>query len=104
MFKNKYKNIITEVDGIKFKSKKEAKRYSELKLLFAAGEVIHFNWQVPLRLSKSGVRPITYYADFFVIFKDGSWRYEDTKGFRTQVYKLKKRLVKDVFGIDIFEI
>ena len=103
MKRNKYNNTIVEIDGIKFRSKIEAKRYNELKILKQSGDVVHFNYQVPLRLS-GGTRPVTYYADFLVIFNDCTWRYEDTKGFRTPSYKNKKKLVKDKYGIEIYEL
>ena len=50
MLKHKFKAKPTETDGIKFSSKKEAKRYSNLKTLKNIGEVIFFLRQVPFHL------------------------------------------------------
>lgn len=98
--KNKYNNQIIEIDGIKFRSKKEAKRYSELKLLKNNGLVIDFKMQIPFQVTEKH----KYYADFMVCYNDGRIEYEDTKGVRTPLYKIKKQLVKERHGIDIVEL
>ena len=48
--KRKYANVRTQVDGIWFDSKLEARRYGELKMLKAAGQVEYFLMQVPFHL------------------------------------------------------
>lgn len=101
---SKYHAQYTTVDGIKFASKKEATRYRELKLLERAGVITKLRMQVPFILvdkSQFG-RQIKYLADF-VYEEDGETVVEDTKGFRTDVYKLKKRLVAEKYGIVIKE-
>ena len=104
---SKYHAIKTEVDGIKFDSKKEAKRYQELKLLEHSKAISNLRLQVPYTLidkSKHG-RAIKYIADF--VYYDNSLKneiVEDTKGYRTDVYKLKKRLMAEVHGIEIKEL
>lgn len=100
---HKYHAEKTEVDGIKFDSKKEAQRYKELKLLERAGEIHDLQLQVPYTLipkSEHG-RAVKYIADF-VYFENGKRVVEDTKGFRTKEYKLKKRMMAEI-GIDIRE-
>lgn len=97
---NKYRNIPTVVDGIKFASKKEAKRYNELKLLKQIGEVKEFELQKSYKLAGR----YRYVCDFFVKWKNGIECVEDVKGFKTQVYKLKKAWIKDKYNIDIVEI
>lgn len=102
--RSKYRAVKTEIDGIKFASKKEARRYQELKLLEKAGEIKDLRCQYPITLidkSKYG-REIKYYADFVYIEND-ELILEDTKGYRTDVYKLKKRLVAERYGMVIRE-
>lgn len=99
---NKYHNKKT--NG--FDSKKEAKRYCELKLLERAGKISDLRTQVPyivIEKSKYG-RAVRYYADFVYFDKDTNQIVvEDTKGFRTDIYKLKKRLLAEKYGIVIKE-
>ena len=104
---SKYHAIKTEIDGIEFDSKKEAKRYQELKLLEQAKQIKYLQLQVPYILipkSKYG-RQITYRADF-VYFDNREQKVvvEDVKGIKTPVYKLKKRLMAEVHGIIIEEV
>jgi dsDNA-binding SOS-regulon protein len=61
---SKYGAVRTEVDGISFASKKEARRYSELKLLERAGEIADLQLQPRFPLTVNGVRVCTYVADF----------------------------------------
>ncbi len=98
--KHKFHAKKTEVDEIRFDSKKEAKRFGELKLLQRAGEVLFFLSQVPFRLSGKTV----YRLDFLVFWKDGEISFEDVKGYRTETYKLKKRQVEELYPIKITEI
>lgn len=102
--KNKYKAVKVVVNGIKFDSKKEAKRYQELVLLQKTHYIRDLKLQVPFVLiekSKYG-RQIKYVADFTYI-ENGVLVVEDTKGFKTDVYKLKKRLMAEKYGIEIKE-
>lgn len=102
----KYHAVKTEVDGIKFDSKKEAKRYQELKLLEKAKVIKDLRLQVPFTLiekSEHG-RAIRYIADFVYYDNEkGKEIIEDTKGFRTDVYKLKARMMAEQ-GHKIYEL
>lgn len=100
----KYHNSKTVIDGIRFDSKKEAKRYLELKILEKAGVIKELKRQVPyILIDKSCYgRAIKYVADF-VYLENGQLVVEDVKGVRTPVYKLKKRLMAEVYGIEIKE-
>jgi hypothetical protein len=105
---NKYRNVKTEVDAIRFDSKREAARYQELKLLERAGEIRDLSLQVRLPLEVNGEKVCTYICDFHYFEKNkglgfGRWVYEDVKGKRTPVYLLKKKLVKAILGIEILE-
>ena len=101
---SKYHSKKTIVDGIKFDSMKEANRYNQLKIFECAGLIKGLELQVPFQLipkTKYG-RAIKYVADF-VYYEDGKKVVEDTKGFKTDVYKLKKRLMAETYGIEIKE-
>lgn len=95
----KFGNRKTEADGRTYDSAREAKRHNELKLLQKSGGILAWAEQVPFLLP-GGIR---YIADFVILQKDGTWRVEDSKGFRTKEYRLKKRLMADM-GIEIQEI
>ena len=96
---SKYHNIIEECDGIRFQSKKEAKYYRELCCRVHAGEVKYFLRQTPFHL-KGGVK---YVVDFVEFWTDGSVHYVDVKGHKTEMYRVKKRLVEAAYPIEIEE-
>lgn len=111
--KNKYHNKKVTVDGITFDSVKEARRYSELILLQRAGKIkdLRRQWKYVLIPSqyaevdgkrKCIERECTYVADF-VYLQDGEIIVEDTKGFRTPEYKIKRKLMLFLKGIRIKE-
>ena len=100
--KSKYKNIRVELDGHKFDSKKEANRYIALQMLQTAGEISNLRLQVPYELNEGGSHSLKYVADF-VYLKNGVEIVEDVKGFRTAVYLKKKKLMKKLHRIYIFE-
>lgn len=97
---SKYKAQRVEIDGIKFSSKKEGKRYQELKALQHFGDVKFFLRQTPFYLP-GGVK---YLLDFLVFWTNGNITYEDVKGFKTPTYKLKKKMVEALYPILIIEI
>lgn len=92
--------IPTQLDGIKFASKKEAKRYRELRLLEKTGEVVFFLRQVPFHLSGN----VKYICDFMVFWKNEIVTFEDVKGIKTPMYILKKKQVEALYPIRIVEI
>lgn len=96
---NKYLNKKTEVDGIKFDSRKEATRYGYLKI---DPEVSDLQLQVSFPITINGILICRYVADF-VYFRSGVQVVEDVKGVRTAVFILKKKLMKAVHNIDIKE-
>jgi len=108
--KTKYNNKITELYGIKFHSRKESVRYSQLKLYEKGGLIKDLRLQVPYELIPKLVingkteRAIKYVADFvYIDTVNGKEIVEDCKGMRLDVYKIKYRLMKQVHGIDIKE-
>lgn len=107
MNRNKYHAKKTELDGIRFDSRKEAARYSELKLLERAGEIRDLQLQVPFELipKQEGERACTYVADFVYHMTDtGKMVVEDAKGMRTDAYKIKRKLMMWRHGIRIREV
>ena len=96
---NKYRNVVTVVDGIRFDSKREARYYEKLKLRIAAGEVAYFLRQVPIHLP-GGTKLV---VDFQVFFVDPSkpCSYDDTKGKQTKEFRIKKREVEHHYPITI---
>lgn len=100
MIRHKFNAKRTELDGIKFPSKKEAKYYSELLLRQKAGEVLFFLRQTSFHLP-GGVK---YVCDFTEFLTDGSVQFVDVKGMRTDMYTVKKKLVEALFPIEIKEI
>lgn len=114
------------VNGIEFDSKKEAQRYQELRLLERADRISNLRLQVKYVLIptqreasfdvyKSGPQKgqrkpgkvleneCAYIADF-VYTQDGSEIVEDAKGIRTAVYRIKRKLMLERYGIQIKEI
>lgn len=109
--KNKYHSQKIEVDGEKFDSEKEANRYQELLILEKIGEVSHIDRQVKFELipsqkidGKIVEKAVAYIADFTYIDKDGKYVVEDTKGFKTKDYIIKRKLMLYVHGIRIKEV
>ena len=86
--------------GIHFASKKEAKRYSDLLRLKEAGEILFFLRQVPLHLPGS----VKYVCDFLIFWQNGNVTFEDVKGMKTPLYIAKKKMVEDIYPIEIQEI
>lgn len=123
--RSKYGAKKIEIDGEIFDSKREAKRWKELKLMEDVGLIEDLRRQVkyvlipaqrePDRMdfSKSArgkvikgkviEREVAYYADF-VYLRDGKTVVEDAKGMRTEVYKLKRKLMLWVHDIQIKEV
>ena len=102
---NKYRNKQVVIDGMPFPSKREADRYSELKLLYMAGEITGLKLQPVYELIPAikKHRAIKYKADFEYTDKAGNFIVEDVKGCKTKVYKIKKKLFARKYGFDITE-
>lgn len=106
--KTKYNNKITELDGIKFHSRKESVRYSQLKLYEKGGLIKDLRLQVAyelipkLEINGKTERAIKYIADFvYTDTVNNKEIVEDVKGMITDVFKLKYRLMKQIHNIDI---
>lgn len=130
---NKYHNSKTEVvmpnGSVRvFDSQKEARRYRELMAMLRAGAIRDLRLQVQFTLQESYITPegdrvraIRYVADFayerkvhsrcqkdggcaFEEYEDWHTVVEDTKGVRTDTYKMKKKLMRERFGITVQEV
>lgn len=126
MRQRKYGNRKTTIGGKEFDSKKEAQRYQELQLLQRSGQIQNLQTQVKyvlipaqreasFEVYKSGPNKgrrkpgklleheCSYIADFCYI-RNGETVVEDAKGYRTEVYKIKKKLMLERYGIQIREV
>ncbi len=102
--RSKYGNKKTVVDGITFDSIKEGKRYSELRLLEKAGEISELELQPKYDLVINNIKVCRYVGDFkYRLGTCGQYILEDCKGFKTQTYRLKAKLMKAVHGIVVTE-
>lgn len=97
MIRHKFNAKQTMIDGIKFPSRKEANRYSELKLLQRAGEVVFFLMQVPFWLPGN----VTYRVDYQIFWADGRVSFEDVKGVKTKDFIMKKKMVESLYPVEI---
>lgn len=116
--KSKYHSAKTEVDGIRFDSRKEARRFLELRELEKRGEISDLRLQVNFTLIEGHtkpngkrVRPEVYRADFTYRKRDAAGEYsiyivEDVKsaGTRTEKYKIKKKQMWEKFHLDVTEV
>lgn len=103
--KSKYGAIPVNVNGIRFASKAEAKRYGELRLLERAGVIEHLNVQPRFDFVINGMNCGFYKGDFSY-FENGVRIVEDVKGgpTATAVYRLKAKLVKALYHLDVREV
>ena len=109
-YRSKYHSKKITIDGITFDSKKEAVRWKELVLLERAGRIQNLQRQVKFELipsqrvdGKVAERACHYVADF-VYQEDGKTIVEDTKGFKTTDYIIKRKLMLWVHKIRVKEI
>lgn len=102
--RSKYNATATVIDGLRFDSKAEARRYGELTLLARAGEIRHLKIHPQYRLEVNGEHICVYEADFSYQDSRGTLHVEDVKGVRTALFLLKKKLLKACYGIEVEEI
>lgn len=103
----KYHNRKTECHGHTFDSKLEANRYQELLYMQQAGLIANIELQPRYNLVVNGCKLGFYRGDFrYVVTETGQSVVEDTKSpvTRTQVYMLKKKLIKALYGVEIVEV
>lgn len=111
---HKYNAQSITIDGIKFASKREGARYSDLKLLQRAGEISDLELQPefpliindkPVKIRSTGFpngRRCKYSADFrYIDTRTGRSVVEDTKGMDTTASRLRRAVVECIYGIEI---
>lgn len=119
--RSKYGAKKINIDGEIFDSKREAKRYQTLKMMQDVGLISDLRRQVKYVLipaqrepdtvgARGGIhrgklieREVAYYADF-TYKQNGETVVEDVKGMRTEVYKVKRKLMLERYGIRIQEV
>lgn len=100
----------TVVDGIKFQSKKEGRRYAVLRQSERAGIIENLRLQVPYELQGADGplltptgRKMIYKADFVYFDKRiDAEVVEDSKGWATDVFKIKKAILA-AQGVQVVE-
>lgn len=106
----KYRNQPVVVDGIKFDSKREADRWAKLLLLQRGGIISQLERQVSFQLApgvkladEKRARPALRYVADFRYYSPGASAFivEDAKGHQTEVFRIKRHLMKSVHGIDV---
>ena len=99
---NKYRNRVYYVKGERLDSKREGKAYLDLLWRLERGEITDL--QPHYKMNGKTIRAITYIADFTYYDAEGKYHVIDVKGFRTEVYKIKKKLFEFKYNIEIEEI
>lgn len=107
----KYANVRCEHNGEKFDSKAELRRWLDLCLLAKAREITKLERQVPFLLIPKTARPsgghereCSYIADFVYVDRTGRRVVEDVKGCATPEYRLKRKLMLHLHGVEIREV
>ena len=96
MGRSKYNNVPSICEGVKFHSRGEARRYRELLLLKASGEIQNLNLQTKFPLEVNGKRVAYYIADF-TYDENGYQVIEDFKGVSTAIFRLKWKILQAMF-------
>ncbi|RZG70468.1 DUF1064 domain-containing protein [Acinetobacter junii] len=113
--RNKFNTQKVELDGMTFDSKKEHKRYIELKAMQQRGEIFglehHTKFELAPKTKLEGEKrakpALRYFADFTYYISTGEYIVEDVKSAATRKlasYRNKKHLMKTVFNIDVREV
>ncbi len=102
---SKLRNVRIVVDGLTFDSLLEAKRYGELKIEAQAGHITDLQVHRRFRLAVNGLHICDYESDF-VYRRDGTLIVEDVKSKPTvtRLYRVKKKLMRAIHGIEIQEV
>lgn len=101
--RSKYGNKKTIVDGLTFASARESRRWIALRLLERAGEITDLKRQQTWPLDVNGHSICRYRPDFEYRDKAGALIVEDSKGYATDEYKIKKALMLAIHGVEIVE-
>jgi len=100
----KYRNQPITIDGLRFDSQAEARRWQQLKLLERAGVILELQRQVTFPIAWNGIKICSYRADF--VYREtatGEQVIEDVKGMLTPEYRIKAKLMA-AQGLPIREV
>ena len=97
MARNKFGAIPTTYKGIKYHSKKEAEYAKKLDLLVKAKKISSWTRQIPYPLVVNGKKIANYIMDFEVVTNDGTRQLIEVKGYETQVWKIKWKLIQALY-------
>lgn len=106
--RNKMNACRVVTDDGKFDSKRELNRWNELKMLERTGQIKDLQRQVKFQIAGPVVldgrkRPARHYIADFQYTQNGQLIVEDSKGHRTDTYRLKRHLMKAVHNIEVKE-
>ena len=101
--RSKFGNVKTTFDGIVFDSKREALHWQLLKMREAIGEISELKRQVRYDLHVREIKVCSYVADF-LYFECFKWVVADSKGVKTPMYNLKKKMLAAEYGLEIVEM
>ena len=106
--RSKYGAKPVVIDGIRWASSKQARRYEALRELQKHGFVRNLQWEKTFPLLVNGIKVCSYRADFIYEERqqgESIWHsvVEDVKGYKTDVYRIKAKLMKAIHGITIKE-
>lgn len=109
MSRSKYRNVPTVVDGVRFDSKREARRWETLCQFEQAGLISKLERQVTFELAPSvriagekRARPaLRFKADFRYVDENGKTVIEDAKGHSDTAFRIRQHLMKAVHGVDV---
>mgnify|MGYP003610111732 CR=1 FL=1 len=105
--KSKYKSVKCEHFGVKLDSLKEKRQYIKYLHQQSIGEILSIKLQPKYDLIVNGIKIGFYKADFEIELADKSIQVIDVKSEMTRklpVYRLKKKMIKAIYNIDIIEI
>ncbi len=103
--RHKYNATPQVVDGERFDSTREMVRWRELQLRERDGEIQNLQRQVTYLLEVNGHLVGKYIADYrYIDVATGQQVVEDCKGYKTQIYQIKRKLMAAIYGIDIKEV
>lgn len=93
---NKYHAHSTQYEGITYHSKKEAAYAQELDLRVRGKDIKNWERQIPieLRAGPDNLKICTYYVDFLIHHKNGDKELVEIKGFETDLWRMKRKLLE----------
>lgn len=92
--KNKYGSVKQTYDGYSYHSKAEANYAAELDMRVKAKDIKSWTRQKKIEFYAYGKHICNYYVDFVIFHNDGVQEYTEIKGFHTETWRLKRKLME----------